>query len=619
MTSLTRPAADTAEAGAGPHRAVVARRRRLPGLPALLRRLDGDGVGDLEGLRPRLDHLRRARRRRALAQPLLPLAAARPRVRRRRLLRHRAGVRRPGRRSTRLLADAHAPGPAAADGHRPEPLLERAPLVPGRAGRRTGLARAGRFLFRDGRGPDGASRPTTGGRSSAARPGPASSRPTDARPVVPAPLRRRASPTSTGATPRSATCSRRAAVLVRPWRRRLPHRRRARSGEGRRDCPTRPARRRTRPGPPDPMWDQPGVHDIFRRWRRDGRGYDRDLTLVGEVWVSTPRSSPATCARTSCPGVLLRPARPAVAGAGLPRRRSPRPGRARPPAADRSPGRWTTTTCTARDPVRPRPAPVAVPARGPGDGAPRGPVDLGPGQPTRGPRRCSSLALPGVVYLYQGEELGLPEVLDLPDEARQDPIFGRGRRHRPRPRRLPGPAALALRRSRLRVLAAGQRRGCRSPTGSPSSPVDRRAGRPGLHVQPVPALPRAAQRSVVRARRAAAVAPTPGRDDVLLFAPAAGPPASRYVARPYEPPAQWGEAGAGQWPSGGPLAARAIGRMADAGCADQQLDPTALGWRPGTVLVTHRDLRTSRCRAVSPEPNDATRSWPARADAARRS
>ncbi|GGL91661.1 glycoside hydrolase family 13 protein [Micromonospora yangpuensis] len=35
------------------------------------------------------------------------------------------------------------------------------------------------------------------------------------------------------------------------------------------------------------------------------------------------------------------------------------------------------------------------------------------------------LALPGCAYLYQGEELGLPEVLDLPDELRQDPSFRR--------------------------------------------------------------------------------------------------------------------------------------------------------------------------------------------------
>ena len=39
------------------------------------------------------------------------------------------------------------------------------------------------------------------------------------------------------------------------------------------------------------------------------------------------------------------------------------------------------------------------------------------------------LALPGSAYLYQGEELGLPEVLDLPDEARQDPAFFRRGHH----------------------------------------------------------------------------------------------------------------------------------------------------------------------------------------------
>ncbi|GGX72671.1 glycoside hydrolase family 13 protein [Streptomyces hiroshimensis] len=36
------------------------------------------------------------------------------------------------------------------------------------------------------------------------------------------------------------------------------------------------------------------------------------------------------------------------------------------------------------------------------------------------------LALPGSAYVYQGEELGLPEVVDLPDEVRQDPAFFRG-------------------------------------------------------------------------------------------------------------------------------------------------------------------------------------------------
>jgi hypothetical protein len=48
----------------------------------------------------------------------------------------------------------------------------------------------------------------------------------------------------------------------------------------------------------------------------------------------------------------------------------------------------------------------------------------------RGLRRARAatllmLALPGSAYLYQGEELGLPEVADLPAEALQDPIWER--------------------------------------------------------------------------------------------------------------------------------------------------------------------------------------------------
>ncbi|HON76717.1 MAG TPA: DUF3459 domain-containing protein, partial [Dermatophilaceae bacterium] len=35
------------------------------------------------------------------------------------------------------------------------------------------------------------------------------------------------------------------------------------------------------------------------------------------------------------------------------------------------------------------------------------------------------LALPGAAYLYQGEELGLPDHLELPDEVRQDPVWVR--------------------------------------------------------------------------------------------------------------------------------------------------------------------------------------------------
>ncbi|CAI9403769.1 glycoside hydrolase family 13 protein [Aestuariimicrobium sp. T2.26MG-19.2B] len=48
----------------------------------------------------------------------------------------------------------------------------------------------------------------------------------------------------------------------------------------------------------------------------------------------------------------------------------------------------------------------------------------------RGLRRARAataalLALPGAAYLYQGEELGLPEVVGIPDDQRQDPTFFR--------------------------------------------------------------------------------------------------------------------------------------------------------------------------------------------------
>jgi alpha-glucosidase len=53
------------------------------------------------------------------------------------------------------------------------------------------------------------------------------------------------------------------------------------------------------------------------------------------------------------------------------------------------------------------------------------PVDLVLG--TRRARAAAllTMALPGSVYIYQGEELGLWEVQDIPDELRQDPIFFR--------------------------------------------------------------------------------------------------------------------------------------------------------------------------------------------------
>jgi alpha-glucosidase len=61
--------------------------------------------------------------------------------------------------------------------------------------------------------------------------------------------------------------------------------------------------------------------------------------------------------------------------------------------------------------------------------SPRVPTRLGGGDEGRRRARALALvahALPGAVYVYQGEELGLDDV-DLPDEVRQDPVFFRTR------------------------------------------------------------------------------------------------------------------------------------------------------------------------------------------------
>jgi alpha-glucosidase len=51
------------------------------------------------------------------------------------------------------------------------------------------------------------------------------------------------------------------------------------------------------------------------------------------------------------------------------------------------------------------------------------PIDLELGRRRARAAVTLAAALPGALYLYQGEELGLEEVLDMPDQAREDPLF----------------------------------------------------------------------------------------------------------------------------------------------------------------------------------------------------
>ena len=164
---------------------------------------NGDGIGDLAGIRARLPYLRRPRRRRDLVQPVVPVADGRRRLRRGRLPRHRPGVRhaRRGRGADRRGARARPPDHHR---HRAEPLLRPAPLVPGRAGGGPGLARAGPVLVPGRPGRDGDLPPNDwqsifGGPAWTRVAGRRSGTCTCSRP---------SSPTSTGTTPRSARSSR---------------------------------------------------------------------------------------------------------------------------------------------------------------------------------------------------------------------------------------------------------------------------------------------------------------------------------------------------------------------------------------------------------------------------
>ena len=88
------------------------------------------------------------------------------------------------------------------------------------------------------------------------------------------------------------------------------------------------------------------------------------------------------------------------------------------------------------------------------------------------------LALPGSAYVYQGEELGLPEHTTLPSEVRQDPALPHRRRERG-PRRLPRPDSLAGGSAWLRLGLHAARTVAAAAEGFARYAVDQQLGVPG--------------------------------------------------------------------------------------------------------------------------------------------
>jgi alpha-glucosidase len=179
---------------------------------------------------------------------------------------------------------------------------------------------------------------------------------------------------------------------------------------------------------PHPHWDQDGVHDIYRGWRAVADAYG-ERPFVAEVFVSHPER----LARFVRPDELHTAFdfRFMRAGwhAGRLREAIDDGLRALEPVG--APATWVLsnhdqTRHVTRFGRASATAPEPVGAAGPALAVP-GPTDLALGRRRARAAALLMLALPGCVYLYQGEELGLEEVEDLPDELLQDPAWLRSR------------------------------------------------------------------------------------------------------------------------------------------------------------------------------------------------
>ncbi len=176
--------------------------------------------------------------------------------------------------------------------------------------------------------------------------------------------------------------------------------------------------------PPDPpYWGQPGVHEIWRGWNAVLAEYEGDRVLCAEAWVDTLEKMALWVRPDEMSqafnfsfmftewkaSALRRVIKESISAFG----------------AVGAPATWVLSN---HDVVR-HASRLALTADSP-QGAGIGPNS--PGKPDRavGLRRARAatslmLALPGSSYVYQGEELGLPEDMELVDSARQDPTWFR--------------------------------------------------------------------------------------------------------------------------------------------------------------------------------------------------
>ncbi len=178
-------------------------------------------------------------------------------------------------------------------------------------------------------------------------------------------------------------------------------------------------------GPHHPFWDRDEVHEIYRGWRKVSDSYDGDRAFVAEAWVDDPerlaRYTRPDELHTAFNFAFLRSAwdaaeirrtvdscLAAASGVGAP----------------------TTWVLSNHDVTRHATRYARLDSTGGGVADDERVTIDTPLDPALGLRRARAatllmLALPGSAYVYQGEELGLPEVLDLPESVLADPIWER--------------------------------------------------------------------------------------------------------------------------------------------------------------------------------------------------
>jgi alpha-glucosidase len=176
----------------------------------------------------------------------------------------------------------------------------------------------------------------------------------------------------------------------------------------------------TVPAERDPAYHRPELQELYQSWRAILDSYPAtqfpgQRTAIGEVWYSNPETLRPYLASgglrqvfnfqllfSNWDAAALREAIDATLA-----------------FTDGSRAPWVLGSHDATRPVT-RLAPIITEANGSG-----GNPDLEAGSRRARAAALLLLALPGSACIYQGEELGLPEVLDLPDAARADPTFHR--------------------------------------------------------------------------------------------------------------------------------------------------------------------------------------------------